>query len=79
MHFNYCVAYLQLFMFNFYPFLQRYLQPHQRGRCICTVQVLTYIYSVLYICTYMYLCCMLTGTVDNTMQVLYMYIHVYYT
>jgi len=24
----------QLFLFNFYPFLQRYLQPHQRGRCV---------------------------------------------
>ena len=24
--------FLQLFLFNFYPFLQRYLQPHQRGR-----------------------------------------------
>ena len=22
---------LQLFLFNFYPFLQRYLQPHQKG------------------------------------------------
>ena len=22
---------LQLFLFNFYPFLQRYMQPHQRG------------------------------------------------
>ena len=21
----------QLFLFNFYPFLQRFLQPHQRG------------------------------------------------
>ena len=23
---------VQLFIFNFYPFLQRYLQPHQKGR-----------------------------------------------
>lgn len=23
---------LQLFLFNFYPFIQRFLQPHQRGK-----------------------------------------------
>ena len=25
----------QLFLFNLYPFIQRYLQPHQRGENLC--------------------------------------------
>ena len=25
----------QLFLFNLYPFIQRYLQPHQRGKNLC--------------------------------------------
>ena len=23
----------QLFLFNYYPFVQRFIQPHQRGEC----------------------------------------------
>lgn len=26
------LSFLQLFLFNFYPFIQRFLQPHQRGK-----------------------------------------------
>ena len=33
------LVFCQLFLFNFYPFVQRYLQPHQRGNlqklCYC--------------------------------------------
>uniref|UniRef100_A0A8C5LNY0 Protein SDA1 n=1 Tax=Leptobrachium leishanense TaxID=445787 RepID=A0A8C5LNY0_9ANUR len=28
----------ELFLFNFYPFLQRFLQPHQRGKIKCKIQ-----------------------------------------
>lgn len=27
----------QLFLFNFYPFVQRFLQPHQRGNLLCVL------------------------------------------
>lgn len=34
-----CSFFFQLFLFNFYPFVQRFLQPHQRGKKTNTSQL----------------------------------------
>ena len=40
---------IQLFVLNFYPFLQRYLQPHQKGMCVHRLHYDLYSTSYMYV------------------------------
>lgn len=58
---KYFLLFLQLFLFNFYPFIQRFLQPHQRGKHNSFVESFYFSFN----CTFLTICCLCRGDKDS--------------